>query len=65
MNPAQPTFLQTLHMIWTGQGLSNLLPWLPAPARAALALWLPVAFKVALYDWPAVPSWSDAVVICN
>ncbi len=38
MNPAPPTFLQTLHMIWTGEGLSNLLPWLPAPARAALAV---------------------------
>ena len=37
MNPAQPTFLQTLHMVWTGEGLSNLLPWLPAAARAALA----------------------------
>jgi hypothetical protein len=48
MNPAQPTFLQTLHMIWTGEGLANLLPWLPAGARAALAVWLPVAFKVAL-----------------
>ena len=33
MNP-QPTFLQTLHMLWTGQGLANLLPWLPAsPAK--------------------------------
>src|SRR5271169_1696274 len=25
MNP--PTFQQTLHMLWTGQGLANLLPW--------------------------------------
>jgi type IV secretory pathway TraG/TraD family ATPase VirD4 len=47
MNPA-PTFLHTLHMLWTGEGLSNLLPWLPAGARAALAVWLPVAFKVAI-----------------
>jgi hypothetical protein len=47
MNP-QPTFWQTLHMLWTGQGLANLLPWLPAGARAALAVWLPVAFKVAI-----------------
>jgi hypothetical protein len=46
MNP--PTFQQTLHMLWTGEGLANLLPWLPAPARAALAHWLPVAFKVAI-----------------
>jgi hypothetical protein len=46
MNP--PTFLQTLHMIWTGEGLANLLPWLPAGARVALAHWLPVAFKVAI-----------------
>ena len=35
-------------MLWTGEGLSNLLPWLPAGARAALAVWLPVAFKVAI-----------------
>ena len=48
MNPAPPTFLQLLHMLWTGQGLNNLLPWLPASTRAALALWLPVAFKVAI-----------------
>ncbi|HEY6454541.1 MAG TPA: hypothetical protein VIY90_04590 [Steroidobacteraceae bacterium] len=47
MNPA-PTFLQTLHMLWTGQGLVNLLPWLPAGARTALAVWLPIAFKVAI-----------------
>ena len=46
MNP--PTFQQTLHMLWTGEGLSNLLPWLPAGARVALAVWLPVAFKVAI-----------------
>ena len=46
MNP--PTFQQTLHMLWTGQGLSNLLPWLPAGARTLLAVWLPVAFKVAI-----------------
>ena len=47
MNPA-PTFQQTLHMLWTGEGLVNLLPWLPAGARVALAHWLPIAFKVAI-----------------
>lgn len=35
-------------MLWTGEGLSNLLPWLPAGARAALDAWLPVAFKVTI-----------------
>ena len=41
-------FPDTLRMLWSGKGLANLLPWLPAGARIALAVWLPVAFKVAI-----------------
>jgi hypothetical protein len=40
-----------LHMLWSGEGLQELLSFLPGELPGLIALWLPRLFKAALRSW--------------